>query len=114
MILDLKTEEWMKRASCARAIKSGYSNIIDFSTDIDELDEDDYATAKSVCSHCPVRSICLSRAVEDPDAFGLRGGYFFDMGHVSESDSKEIFEATGVEVPVIEDDNGVYASDSAL
>lgn len=51
--------------------------------------------AAMICSTCPVRQQCLAEASQDPDAEGLRGGYFFNGGRVLSSDAAKIRRETG-------------------
>ena len=53
-------------------------------------------SAKVICEGCPVRTLCLIDALMDPEASGLRAGYFFDYGVVSKKDARAILDEIGV------------------
>lgn len=53
-------------------------------------------TAVSICEGCPVRALCLIDALSDPEASGLRAGYFFDYGVVSKKDARAILNEVGI------------------
>ena len=40
------------------------------------------ARAKAICSRCTVRALCLARAIERQEPFGVWGGEFFVDGQV--------------------------------
>jgi WhiB family redox-sensing transcriptional regulator len=42
----------------------------------------DAARAKAICSRCPVRSLCLARALDRAEPFGVWGGEFVVDGQV--------------------------------
>jgi WhiB family redox-sensing transcriptional regulator len=42
----------------------------------------DAARAKAICARCPVRSLCLTRALERAEPFGVWGGEFVVDGQV--------------------------------
>lgn len=56
-------KNWLSDALCAKS-------------EIDFFSEDpvEQASAKSLCSQCPVRMQCLSTALENKDRFGIWGG----------------------------------------
>lgn len=39
-----------------------------------------HEAAKDICAKCPMKLECLTAAVEEPETWGLRGGFFFHMG----------------------------------
>lgn len=58
------TLDWMDRAAC-----KGLPSRVFF---LDDDEQPDYATARHVCSGCPVRSECLGYALE----LNIRHGMF--------------------------------------
>lgn len=75
--------DWRGRAACKNLppeVAEAYIN--EKSPGADE--------AKKKCAMCLVRKDCLTEAVEDPDAQGMRGGFFFDGGRVTLDDAPTI------------------------
>ncbi|MFB4193369.1 WhiB family transcriptional regulator [Streptomyces carpaticus] len=67
----LGDHSWQEQAACLPA----YDNPIDPELFFPEPDETDrIATAKALCSACPVRRVCLDTALENGDRHGIRGG----------------------------------------
>lgn len=65
-MLTIQTPDWMDEAAC-----SGMPLEIFFP---DESGMGGYSTARQVCAICPVRSECLSDALERGDEHGMWGG----------------------------------------
>lgn len=86
---------WRDRAECHKRVTSGEVDEWAFTDE----ENPDYLRAISACGVCPVRDQCLRDAVQDPEAQGVRAGYYFDLGVVSRSDHAKIYRETGVEVP---------------
>jgi len=42
----------------------------------------DAARAKAICARCTVRELCLSRAIERSEPYGVWGGEFVVDGHI--------------------------------
>ena len=56
--------------------------------------------AKSVCINvCKVRIDCLSDALQDKKAEGMRAGFFFEAGVVSRTAAREILKEFGLRAP---------------
>jgi len=59
------------------------------------------ALAKSICNTaCPVREKCLRDALSDNEADGVRAGFRFENGNVSNSDARVIFNEFGLRARV--------------
>jgi hypothetical protein len=54
--------------------------------------------AKKVCLSCPVREICLQDALDDPEAEGMRGGYWFEAGKIPVGEAREVQETMGLKI----------------
>lgn len=53
-------------------------------------------SAKSICkTRCKVRLQCLSDALDDPEAQGMRGGYYFDEGGLEARDRRALMLELG-------------------
>lgn len=50
-------------------------NAPDMFFNTDEGDRSQYATARLLCSECPVKDLCLSYALDAGEPFGLWGGF---------------------------------------
>lgn len=90
----LEQDFWRKEASCAWVVADapGMTNAWV------EEDGENYLYAQMVCEDCPVRRACLTEAVRDPDAEGLRAGFYFTNGGVSSADASQIRREFGVRV----------------
>jgi Transcription factor WhiB len=52
--------------------------------------------AIEICLECPVRLLCLQNALEDEEAEGIRGGFWFDSGTVPVADARHISTKLGL------------------
>lgn len=53
--------------------------------------------ARDICENeCPVRMQCLGEALQDPEAFGMRGGVFFDRGCLTRQDNNHLMKTLGI------------------
>lgn len=77
---DSNSMEWQRDAACADPDFIEYIDYF-FSEDPEEIED-----AKEVCSHCPVRSECLSWALNNKEIWGVWGG----------KDENEIREALSI------------------
>jgi hypothetical protein len=80
-----------------------YSKCTDKAAEDSELagawisyDSPNKAKAIIICKSCPVRDMCLSDAVQDKAAEGIRGGFYFHRGKVIASDAEKIKAAFGL------------------
>lgn len=37
-------------------------------------DQKRFDAAKAICNGCPIREVCLTKAIEEEDGWGIRGG----------------------------------------
>lgn len=85
-------DNWRKGAACHKALIADPTLR---SAWFDQFDEE-YERGKKICLGCPVRDLCLQDALNDPEAEGLRGGYWFDSGILPVSDAREIRDTMGL------------------
>ena len=77
---------WRDKAACdAAVIKDPFLEAAWFEENGPFLEH-----AKKVCLSCPVRNACLQDALNDEDAEGVRGGYWFDQGRLPVAEAREI------------------------
>lgn len=57
-----------------------------------EEGDDHAASARYYCkTQCDLRLACLEDAVSDPGSYGIRGGYFFEMGTLRRDEKTELY-----------------------
>jgi hypothetical protein len=52
--------------------------------------------AENICAECPVRQLCALDAIQDDEAEGLRGGFYFSRGRVPYSEGRKMHRALGI------------------
>lgn len=89
-------EEWRDDALCAQTIKSKPYMLGAWDGPNEDKVSHPYSdqAAKVCVSGCPVRDICLQRALDNPKAQGIRGGYEFDGGRLPVAKAREIRDTT--------------------
>jgi hypothetical protein len=84
------TDEWRDEAECYKYIDSIMQDAW--------VDEESplKADAMDICLTCPVRELCLRDAAADKEAIGIRGGFEFEDGKVSNRDQQAIKKEFGI------------------
>ncbi len=77
---------WVADAACAKAI-ADEPKLLPIWTDERSRDKE---YARFICEECPVRSLCLLDAVEDPTAEGIRGGFEFTSGGLLKKEREKL------------------------
>jgi hypothetical protein len=85
-------EPWEAKADCRKEI------IVNPFLDAAWVDETGpfKGAARKICLSCPVRAICLQDALDDEEAEGMRGGYWFEGGKIPVGEAREIQETMGL------------------
>lgn len=95
MISDSIHSEWRDESACA-AVQEEKPWLASAWIDPEHPYRED---AERICLGCPVREICLQAAVNNDEAEGLRGGYWFDGGWIPVAKLREIRDTTNIKIP---------------
>lgn len=85
-------KRWRERSACYKLVEAEPI----FQTAWLVKDDVGASQAKALCAECPVRLDCLVDALGDPEAQGLRAGFYFDSGVVSRQDARAIMNEVGI------------------
>lgn len=91
-------DDWRHDATCRAAVvddpalATAWDNVDHGTFEKDDYRPDPQANvAKQLCFSCPVRLECLTDALADNEATGIRGGFRFEDGYVDRDDARKMY-----------------------